>query len=157
MPGEPGHALTTWLRFIGSRVTASADIFALLPLDGDWIDIIVGLPTESQLRCIRATPESVASAHAIPYEMDAATVERLRGVVRDATDGREPTRAARSDTPTTAPTSGDNTASGGVSPPPTAARTGRASSNRSTWPLILLVLILLALLIVSVTLMVQGA
>jgi hypothetical protein len=70
------ESMRLWSALLLSLLQHSTPIFMLRPVDGQWMDVIVGDPTASQLYCLRASPEAVPFTTEIPYTLDPKFVER---------------------------------------------------------------------------------
>lgn len=76
------QVLTLWLHFLAAQLAASAPVYLLLPLDGDWVDILVGEPSPAQLFCLRAGPRKIPLTTEIPYTLDAEFIDRCTRLIQ---------------------------------------------------------------------------
>ncbi len=86
-----GTAMTegvlTWVSFILSRFGTSMPVLFLLPLGQSWSDIIMGEPTEVQLRCLRVSLGAIPLTSSIPYNMGSEFVEQVSKLIEDSRSG----------------------------------------------------------------------
>ncbi len=64
------EALLRWSACIQSLLPEGAGVLALAPIDGTWVDIIVGPPEPDELYCLRATADAVPLTTEIPYTIE---------------------------------------------------------------------------------------
>jgi len=93
VPAAPSITLESavlWSSFLVARFGRSTPVLILMPLGKDWMDIIVGEPTESQLYCLRAPLAVIPLTTSIPYNMGSEFIERANQlIVKSQTDGAE--------------------------------------------------------------------
>ncbi len=75
-------ALTLWARFFEMQLDASTMMLLFAPLDGSWVDLIVGEPSPTQFFCMRAGPNVLPLATDIPYNLDASFVARVEQMLQ---------------------------------------------------------------------------
>lgn len=67
-PGEPpAVSLGRWRRMFGELLDRDAAALLLLPLEGNWVDLIVGEPASDNLFGLRAGLPALPPASAVPY------------------------------------------------------------------------------------------
>ena len=59
-------------------------MLTILPLEYDWVDLIIGLPTASQLFCLRATQQRLPLTTDIPYSIDSEFINQTNLVISNA-------------------------------------------------------------------------
>ena len=67
-----------WLKYFGQQLHAQAPLLLIAPLDTQWIDVICGMPTASQLACLRTTLDRHPLTTSIPYSISEDVRTRLR-------------------------------------------------------------------------------
>jgi len=79
-----------WSWFFTSLCTKSVPVLLLFPLDGKWVDVIMGEPGGHEIFCLRASPQAIALASDIPYSMDAPFREKAakKFAMLQQSDGR---------------------------------------------------------------------
>ena len=78
------EAATLWLRFLSDLLPGPPPVLTFLPLDYDWVDLIIGVPTASQLFCLRATPQRLPLTTEIPYSIDSEFIDQTNLVISKA-------------------------------------------------------------------------
>ena len=78
------EAATLWLRFLSDLLPGPPPVLTFLPLEYDWVDLIIGLPTASQLFCLRATPQRLPLTTDIPYSIDSDFIDQTNLVISNA-------------------------------------------------------------------------
>lgn len=72
IPGaKPAESLNAWLSFLATQLDPAVPLFGLLPLDRNWLDVIVGEPGPADFFRLRALPVEVPVVTDIPYQVDA--------------------------------------------------------------------------------------
>jgi hypothetical protein len=79
---DPGEALQIWMDFIRQQLNSAVAILALHPIDHDWVDLIVGEPTESQLYCMRAAHSVISFTTEIPYTLAPEFIEQATRAIQ---------------------------------------------------------------------------
>ena len=72
LPGDSQHVLNTiffWRDFFHKAGIASAPLLFIQPLQGDWLDLIVGTPTKREFFCMKATPKTLPLVSEVPYTL----------------------------------------------------------------------------------------
>ncbi|UCG49925.1 MAG: hypothetical protein JSU94_09100 [Phycisphaerales bacterium] len=86
-----GSAMTegvlTWISFLLSRFGVSMPVLVLVPLGQSWADIIMGEPTEVQLRCLRVSLGVIPLTSSIPYNMGSEFVDQVSKLIEDSRSG----------------------------------------------------------------------
>ena len=65
----PEDSLRTWLEFLAGLMGQASPAVALLPLDQDWVDLLVGEPAPSSFFCIRTSAARIPLTTSIPYTL----------------------------------------------------------------------------------------
>ena len=78
------EALSLWLRFMLTQLDPNTPLCVIYPLDEQFIDLIVGEPTPTQLFCVRASTHKIPLTSEIPYNFDAEFVSRSKGLIASA-------------------------------------------------------------------------
>jgi hypothetical protein len=74
VPGaSPADSLNAWLSFLGTQLDPAVPFFGLLPVDSNWLDVIVGEPAAADFFLLRARSSEVPVVTDIPYEFDAGS------------------------------------------------------------------------------------
>ena len=74
-------ALGRWLRFANEFVLPATPILVVAPADNDWVDIVVGDPTPSQLFGLKASGAKVLSASDVPYNLEDEAIAELDAAI----------------------------------------------------------------------------
>ncbi len=91
IPGtKPAESLNAWLSFLATQVDPAIPILGLLPMDRNWVDLIVGEPGPEDFFVLRALPAAVPLVTDIPYQLDAEMQGSFAGIFEDLASGRLP-------------------------------------------------------------------
>ena len=80
----PEEAMLLWLRFMLSQLDPSTPLCVIDPLHEQFVDLIVGEPTPTQLFCVRASAHKIPLTTEIPYNLDAEFISRSKGLIASA-------------------------------------------------------------------------
>ena len=80
----PDEAMLLWLRFMLTQLDPNTPLCVIYPLDEQFIDLIVGEPTPTQLFCVRASTRKIPLTTDIPYNLDAEFISRSKGMIEAA-------------------------------------------------------------------------
>jgi hypothetical protein len=70
VPGaSPAESLNAWLTFLATQLDPAVPMLGLLPVGGDWLDVIVGEPRPTDLFLLRALPGAIPIETNIPYQL----------------------------------------------------------------------------------------
>jgi hypothetical protein len=86
VPSSPATMLEDtllWSSYLLTRFGSKTPLLTLMPLQDNWINIILGEPTESQLYCLRAPLETIPITSSIPYNMDSEFLDQARKLIKD--------------------------------------------------------------------------
>jgi hypothetical protein len=64
------EALTFWVQFLESQFGRAIPVLLALPVEERWLDATTGEPTTREFYSLRATPEVLAIASEVPYNID---------------------------------------------------------------------------------------
>ena len=70
-----------WLSFLLNKFDSDMPVLVLIPLEKSWIDIIIGIPTDSQLYCLRASLTMIPLTSSIPYNMGSEFIEQTTELI----------------------------------------------------------------------------
>ncbi len=89
-------SLERWTGVVMSLVADSAPVFAVVPDQGRWVDVVVGDLSAAHLACLRTTPRKMALTSDVPYTLDPAFVARANALI-DTRPAPAPTVPAASE------------------------------------------------------------
>jgi hypothetical protein len=69
------ESILLWSSFLRERFGTNIPVLILMPLKNDWMDIIIGEPTQLQLYCLRAPLKVIPLTSKIPYNMDSEFID----------------------------------------------------------------------------------
>jgi len=75
-----------WNSFLFKMFGKNTPMLILMPQRDNWIDIIIGEPTEIQLYCLRASLKVIPLTSSIPYNMGSEFVEQTNKLINDSLD-----------------------------------------------------------------------
>ena len=78
------EAMLLWLRFMLSQLDQNTSLCVIVPLNEQFVDLIVGEPTPTQLFCVRASAHKIPLTTEIPYNLDAEFISRSKGLIASA-------------------------------------------------------------------------
>jgi hypothetical protein len=78
------EAMLLWLRFMLTQLDPNTPLCVIDPLDEQFVDLIVGEPTPTQLFCVRASAHKIPLTTEIPYNLDAEFISRSKGLIASA-------------------------------------------------------------------------
>jgi hypothetical protein len=78
------EAMLLWLRFMLTQLDQNTPLCVIYPLDEQFVDLIVGEPTPTQLFCVRASAHKIPLTSEIPYNLDAEFISRSKGMIASA-------------------------------------------------------------------------
>jgi hypothetical protein len=91
IPGSsPMESLHAWLAFLEVQLDPAVPMLGLVPLDANWLDVIVGEPAPADLFVLRALPTAVPLVTDIPYRLDAETLAACAGIAAELEHGQVP-------------------------------------------------------------------
>ena len=81
------ESILLWNSFLFNMFGKNTPMLILLPEINNWIDIIIGEPTELQLYCLRASLKVIPLTSSIPYNMGAEFIEQSNKLIKDSLGG----------------------------------------------------------------------
>ena len=81
------ESILLWNSFLFNMFGKNTSMLILLPQIYNWIDIIIGEPTELQLYCLRASLKVIPLTSSIPYNMGAEFIEQSNKLIKDSLGG----------------------------------------------------------------------
>lgn len=73
-----------WSSFLLNRFGTNTPLLILMPLRNDWMDIIIGEPTELQLYCLRASLKVIPLTSSIPYNISTEFIDQSNRLIEDS-------------------------------------------------------------------------
>ena len=70
------ESIPLWFNFLLKKFGMNTSVLMLMPLDKQWMDIIIGEPTQLQLYCLRASLRVIPLTSGIPYGMSPEFIDR---------------------------------------------------------------------------------
>jgi len=78
------ESILLWNSFLFNMFGKNTPVLILIPLRNNWIDIIIGEPTELQLYCLRASLKVIPLTSSIPYNMDSEFTDQANRLIEDS-------------------------------------------------------------------------
>ena len=75
------ESIMLWSSFLLERFGTNVPVLILLPLKNNWMDIIIGEPTELQIYCLRASLKVIPLTSNIPYNMDSEFIDQANKLI----------------------------------------------------------------------------
>jgi hypothetical protein len=79
--GSVSDTLHFWSRYLESELGPDIPVLLALPLKESWLDAISGQPTARELYSLRVTPEVLAVASEVPYDIDEEFRKAHQGMI----------------------------------------------------------------------------
>jgi len=76
-----------WNSFLFKMFGKNTPMLILMPQRDNWVDIIIGEPTELQLYCLRASLKVIPLTSSIPYNMGLEFIEQANKLINDSLSG----------------------------------------------------------------------
>jgi hypothetical protein len=73
-----------WFNFLLNKFDTNTSVLILMPLQKQWMDIIIGEPTQLQLYCLRASLGVIPLTSSIPYSMSPEFINRAIQLMKDS-------------------------------------------------------------------------
>ncbi len=67
---SPAESLNVWLSFLATQLDPAVPMLGLRPVSRNWLDVIVGEPTESDFVVLRTLPTATPIVTEIPYQLN---------------------------------------------------------------------------------------
>jgi hypothetical protein len=84
----PGEAALAWMTLLDQEISRSIPLLLVEPVDGRYIDLIVGDIKPKQFYCVRAGEKALGLTSDVPYTMDAAAVQEAQDKIDAWSQGR---------------------------------------------------------------------
>jgi hypothetical protein len=78
------ESILLWSSFLLSQFGMNTPVLILVPLRYDWLDIIIGEPTELQLYCLRASLKVIPLTNSIPYNIGSEFINQANKLIEDS-------------------------------------------------------------------------
>jgi hypothetical protein len=73
-----------WFNFLLKKFGMNTSVLMLMPLQKQWMDIIIGEPTPLQLYCLRASLGVIPLTNSIPYSMSPEFINRSIQIIENS-------------------------------------------------------------------------
>jgi formylglycine-generating enzyme required for sulfatase activity len=83
-------AIVQWSGFFLSQVDPQTPLLLTVPIEEQWLDVILGEPASQELFPLRATPKAMPLASEVPYTLSAEFRERASQLLATLEAGRPP-------------------------------------------------------------------
>lgn len=77
-----------WINFLLKKFGMNTSVLMLMPKQKQWMDIIIGEPTQLQLYCLRASLGVIPLTCSIPYSMSPEFINRTTQFIEDSRNGK---------------------------------------------------------------------
>lgn len=81
------ESVPLWINFLLTKFGINTSVLMLMPLQKQWMDIIIGEPTHLQLYCLRASLRVIPLTSSIPYNLSPEFIERAKQLIEDSRGG----------------------------------------------------------------------
>jgi len=81
------ESILLWNSFLINILGKNTPMLILIPIRKNWMDIIIGEPTELQLYCLRASLKVIPLTSSIPYNMDSGFTVQANKLMEDSLGG----------------------------------------------------------------------
>ena len=82
--GSCSAAFVAWATFLRQMMADAVPMWVICPIDGDWVDLLLGPVTASHFFCLRVPPEGLPLTTEVPYSIEDEFAERTRRLVEEA-------------------------------------------------------------------------
>jgi len=76
------ESIILWNGFLFNMFGKNTPVLILIPQGKNWIDIIIGEPTELQLYCLRVSLKVIPPTSSIPYNMDSEFIDQADKLIK---------------------------------------------------------------------------
>jgi hypothetical protein len=94
LPAVPGadaaESLNAWLSFLATQLDPAVPLLGLGPQAREWIDVIIGEPSEADLVVLRTLPAAAPVVSDIPYQLSPSLTPDENRIFTDLAQGRLP-------------------------------------------------------------------
>ncbi len=81
------ESVPLWTNFLLTKLGINTSVLMLIPLQKQWMDIIIGEPTHLQLYCLRASLRVIPLTSSIPYNLSPEFIERTKKHIEGSQSG----------------------------------------------------------------------
>lgn len=81
------ESVPLWINFLLTKFGINTSVLLLMPLQKQWMDIIIGEPTHLQLYCMRASLRVIPLTSSIPYNLSPEFIDRAKQLIEDSRSG----------------------------------------------------------------------
>ncbi len=78
------ESVLLWINFLLTKFSINTSVLLLMPLQKQWMDIIIGEPTNLQLYCLRASLRVIPLTSSIPYNLSPEFIDRVKQLIEDS-------------------------------------------------------------------------
>ena len=78
------ESTSLWLNFLLKKFGMNTSVLMLMPMNKQWMDIIIGEPTQLQLYCLRASLGVIPLTSNIPYSMSPEFIDRTIQFIKNS-------------------------------------------------------------------------
>ncbi len=83
-PAPVTESALLWIHFLLKKFGMNTSVLMLMPLQKQWMDVIIGEPTHSQLYCLRASLAVIPLTSSIPYNISPEFTDKAIQLIEDA-------------------------------------------------------------------------
>ena len=87
-PPPVTESILLWINFLLKKFGINTSVLMLMPLQKQWMDIIIGEPTQLQLYCLRASLGVIPLTSSIPYSMSPEFINKAIQLIEDSRNGK---------------------------------------------------------------------
>jgi hypothetical protein len=81
------ESVLLWINFLLTKFGMNTSVLMLIPLQKQWMDIIIGESTHLQLYCLRASLRVIPLTSSIPYNMSQEFIDRANQLIEVSRSG----------------------------------------------------------------------
>ncbi|MFB0556064.1 MAG: hypothetical protein ACETWQ_22405 [Phycisphaerae bacterium] len=81
------ESVPLWINFLLTKFGINTSVLMLMPLQKQWMDIVIGEPTHLQLYCLRASLRVIPLTSSIPYNLSPEFIDRAKQLIEDSRSG----------------------------------------------------------------------
>jgi hypothetical protein len=78
------EGISLWINFLLKKFEMNKSVLILIPLQMQWMDIIIGEPTQLQLFCLRASLRVIPLTSSIPYTMSPEFISKSIQIIENS-------------------------------------------------------------------------
>jgi hypothetical protein len=87
-PPPVTESMILWINFLLKKFSKNTSVLMLMPLQKQWMDVILGEPTQLQLYCLRASLRVIPLTSSIPYNLSPEFINRAVKYIEDSRNGK---------------------------------------------------------------------